>query len=378
MTTEKPIVLYGSPMSLYTARVRSYFIKRGIAYSEQPPHASKYFHEKILPKAGGRRSMPTIEFPDGMVIRDGVAILDYFEALNDHEYAPRSPKQKIVSLLLDVIGAEGLLRPAMQYRWNYYDSDHFEFNRLHFEALFKGHDNAADLANERIDLLFQNALPGFGVVPETHGLIERMHRSLLEKLNQHFSLFPYLLGYKPSIGDFGLIAPFGHLGRDPKPLSLMLEHALRVFRWVERMHRPEADMGEFVCESEAFLEGDEIPETLVEILRHFAIDFVPETEAACKAINEWLAENESLAPGSEAQRAVGLPGSFVIQGIELRTVAQPFRFYLLERVIGAYEALGEIEQQEVLQMLKLCNMEKLLKYRISRPIGRKDNLEVWL
>ena len=85
-----------------------------------------------------------------------------------------------------------------------------------------------------------------------------------------------------------------------------------------------------------------------------------------------------MAPGSEAQRAVGLPGSFVIQGIELRTVAQPFRFYLLERVIGAYEALGDIEQQEVLQMLKLCNMEKLLNYRISRPIGRKDNLEVWL
>jgi len=113
-------------------------------------------------------------------------------------------------------------------------------------------------------------------------------------------------------------------------------------------------------------------------LRHFAIDFVPENEAACKAINEWLAENESLAPGSEAQRAVGLPGSFVIQGIELRTVAQPFRFYLLERVIGAYEALGDIEQQEVLQMLKLCNMEKLLNYRVSRPIGRKDNLEVWL
>ena len=51
---------------------------------------------------------------------------------------------------------------------------------------------------------------------------------------------------------------------------------------------------------------------------------------------------------------------------------------IIERVIGAYEALGDIEQQEVLQMLKLCNMEKLLNYRISRPIGRKDNLEVWL
>ena len=94
------------------------------------------------------------------------------------------------------------------------------------------------------------------------------------------------------------------------------------------------------------------------VLAHNVLHLVPETEAACKAINEWLAENESLAPGSEAQRAVGLPGSFVIQGIELRTVAQPFRFYLLERVIGAYEALGDIEQQEVLQMLKLCNMKK--------------------
>ena len=91
MTTEKPIVLYGSPMSLYTARVRSYFIKGCFRTTAS---ASKYFHEKILPKAGGRRSMPTIEFPDGMVIRDGVAILDYFEALNDHEYTPRSPKQK--------------------------------------------------------------------------------------------------------------------------------------------------------------------------------------------------------------------------------------------------------------------------------------------
>ena len=85
-----------------------------------------------------------------------------------------------------------------------------------------------------------------------------------------------------------------------------------------------------------------------------------------------------MGPGSVADRAVGLAVSLVIQGFELRTVAQPFRFYLLERVIGAYEALGDIEQQEVLQMLKLCNMEKLLSYRISRPIGRKDNLEVWL
>ena len=37
-----------------------------------------------------------------------------------------------------------------------------------------------------------------------------------------------------------------HLGRDPKPLSLMQAKATRLFRWVERMNRPDLDVGEFV------------------------------------------------------------------------------------------------------------------------------------
>ena len=81
MTTEKPIVLYGSPMSLYTGRVRSYLIKNRIPYVEEP-HATPHYHNVVLPKAGGRRGIPTIEFPDGRVVRDGIAILDYLEPLN--------------------------------------------------------------------------------------------------------------------------------------------------------------------------------------------------------------------------------------------------------------------------------------------------------
>ena len=37
----------------------------------------------------------------------------------------------------------------------------------------------------------------------------------------NFDAYPYLLGGKPSIGDFGMIAPlYGHLGRDAKPLAM--------------------------------------------------------------------------------------------------------------------------------------------------------------
>ena len=103
-----PITLYGSPISLYTGRARSYLIKAGIDYREEP-HSSPHFYDVVLPKAGNRRGIPTIEFPNGDVIRDGVAIIDYFEALSGYTFSPTTPKQQIVSQLLDAIGAVGFI-----------------------------------------------------------------------------------------------------------------------------------------------------------------------------------------------------------------------------------------------------------------------------
>ena len=90
----------------------------------------------------------------------------------------------------------------------------------------------------------------------------------LKKLNAHFSDHPYFLGNKPCRGDFAMIAPlYGHLGRDPAPLNLMQTHAVRLFRWVERMNRPEPDVGEFKKlvalknEELDYLPNDEVPQT---------------------------------------------------------------------------------------------------------------------
>ena len=100
-----PITLYGGAFSLYTGRARSYLIKANIPYREEP-HSSAYFYDVVLPKAGGRRGIPTIEFPNGDVIRDGVAIIDHYENLTGGTYSPMTPKQKILSLLFDVIDFE--------------------------------------------------------------------------------------------------------------------------------------------------------------------------------------------------------------------------------------------------------------------------------
>lgn len=369
------ITLYGSPLSLYTGRARSYLIKARLPYREVTPTTAHYV-QKVLPKAGGRQSIPTIETATGDVIRDGAAIVDYFEASGGGSYSPATPKQRIISRLFDVIGAEGLLRPAMHYRWNFPETN-LDFLRFHFQTMMPPgpeRERKADAAADRM----RAACAAFGAVPDTFELVESLYLELLDKLNDHFAHVPYLLGGRPCIGDFGLIAPFyGHLGRDPMPLSVMQARAVRMFRWVERMNRPEPDAGEFAVQQDEYVANDVIPDSLIALLKHIALDFVPETQAAAACINEWLDDQSDLQSGSEVVRGVGV-ASFEVRGVQINALAQPYRFYLLKRVQDDFAALDEADQQAVSDMLAACDLTPILETRLSRQIGRESNLEVWL
>ncbi|MFK7863791.1 MAG: glutathione S-transferase family protein [Pseudohongiellaceae bacterium] len=368
-------ILYGSPLSLFTGRARSYLIKAGIAYRETTP-TSEHFKNQILPKMGGRQSIPVVETETGEVIRDGAAIIDFYETFSNKRFSPSSPKQKILSLLFDAIGCEGLLRPAMHYRWNFPDKN-LDFLQFHFETFIPKELDRASLASKRMDQM-RGAGRAFGVLPESFQLVENLYEELLVKLDQHFSETPYLLGNKPSIGDFGMIAPlYGHLGRDPAPLELMQTKAIRVFRWVERMNRPDADIGEFDDQREEYLRDDHIPDSLIDVLKHLAIDFVPETKAACSTINRWLSEQPDLQSGTVAERGVGT-AEFEVRGTQLNALAQPYRFYLLERMQAAYDSLEDQEKQSINELFKACSMSDILSCKLNRKQGRLNNREVWL
>ena len=302
---EQPITLYGSPLSLYTGKARSYLIKNGLAYREVTPTTSRFL-ENVVPRAGGI-SLPTIETADGVVVRDGTEIAEYFESRMGHPATPSGPRQQIVSALLDVIGLEGLLRPAMHYRWSFPEENN-DFLLFHFASISPPGLDPAEVAGNNMERMRQAAM-AFGVVPDNIDGIEARYLAFLSALDRHFAEYPYLLGGRPCLGDFGLIAPmYGHLGRDPKPLSLLQAKAIHVFRWVERMNRPEPDRGEYVAEGEEqfgddFLPNDEIPETLVAVLKQMAVDFVPETLAAADHINAWLDERPDLAAGTRRSSA---------------------------------------------------------------------------
>ncbi|NCF43676.1 MAG: glutathione S-transferase family protein [Proteobacteria bacterium] len=370
----EPVTLYGSPLSLYTGRVRSYFIKAGIEFREIAP-ISDHYEDVVIPLAGGRRGMPTMEFADGLVIRDSVAIVDHFEAKLGTPYTPETPKQNTVSLLIDAIASEGLLRPAMHYRWRYPENE--PLLRSHFEEITPRDAPSDYTVMGRFKRLKQSCVD-LGASEENIPLVESLYLRLLKALDAHFALFPYLLGGKPSIGDFGLIAPmYAHLGRDPKPLSLMPEHGINVLRWVERMHRHDSNLGATHAASEKYLAHDEIPETLLEVLRHFAIDFVPETQAARVQINDWIQSQPMLQSGAEVKRTVGT-ATFDVEGRSITAATQPFRFYVLKRVQDYVATRPDAQRFDMVELLKSVEMASVLDMTLERDIGRSGNLEVWL
>ena len=69
---------------------------------------------------------------------------------------------------------------------------------------------------------------------------------------------------------------------------------------------------------------------------------------------------------------------FTLRGHTVKAIAQPYRFYLLQRVQGIYAGLEESDKAGVDVMLASCGMSGILSTKLDRQLGRSDNLEVWL
>ena len=246
MNKNLPYVLWGSPHSFYTGKIRSYLIKKGVPYREEFPF-NPQFQARVLP-AVRLLVVPILETPDGRILQDTTDMIECIEAeIPSPSMIPESPVQKAVAWLLDAFGSEGLLAPGMHYRWSY---------RAEQENFLCGLESAACCTRGRIARLDTSrpARPWstsmvfcrFSASAETIPTVETAYCELLDALDEHLLHFPYLLGGRPSIADFGLMAPmYAHLARDPVPATIMKNRAANVFRWTERMNLARIGDGEF-------------------------------------------------------------------------------------------------------------------------------------
>jgi len=380
-TAEDCYIMYGSPPSLYSGKVRSYLRKNRLPYFERltchPDYAGK-----IMP-AVGRYVIPVLESPDGTIVQDTSEIIDFLETRHgEPSVYPEGAKQKITALILELFGDEGLLRPAMHYRWNF-DEDNDDFISLEFGRFMAptAPDAEAKTLAAPVKAQMSGLLPALGVTAKTIPAIEAGYAELLAALDAHLLEQPYLFGGRPTIADYGLYAPlYAHLGRDPAPSLIMKKTANRVWRWVERMTAPDLDKPEFPDMPDTLFEDDKVPATLANILKIVAIDYLPEITGLVDYLNGYISENEitegALVITDPAKRSLG-GFQTVIRDTDHRLVARHYCLWMLQRVQDAYDALSETEQADVRSMLQNVGLAALIDHKCARRIDRVDHKEVW-
>jgi glutathione S-transferase len=384
MMTMSRWVLYGMPGSLYTAKARSYLRKQGLPLEQRVPGDPRFGME-ILP-ATGRWIVPVMQTPDGAIVQDGLDIIDHVEAagLAVRSAYPADPVEKTISLIFEMFGGEGLLRPAMHYRWNF-DADNLAFLQRDFvTALQPGADAercAAVFANSSGRM--RKAAITFGVTPDTYGAVEASYHAFLALLDAHLSVYPFLLGNAPTIGDYGLIAPLhAHLSRDPHPSKLMKDKAVAVWRWVERMTEPDDDAGEFLGLPLPEVEAPETTAlaspTLARLLAFVAEDYLPEVAAMVGFINDWLAGQPAGTLDEKLiERGIGRVG-FTWRGHDIQVGVMPYRLILLQRIQDAAEALSHSDSNRLSALLSPAGLDDLLRLKTTRRVIRRENREWWV
>lgn len=326
---------YGWLVSPYSAKTRSYLKYKQIPFNEIEPNIF-HFYRKIQ-KAVGRIIMPTVKLPDGTWLQDSSHIIDEMEQQHPkRSITPDGTVQKLVSLLFELYADEWLPMAALHYRWNIQDNTQFalkEFSRcaLPFVPPALGKYAIKSMADK-----MRGYLPVLGVTKSTQPGVEKMVTTLLRDLNTHLENHPFLLGSCPSLGDFALFGPlWAHLYRDPGS-TFLFNDTPHVVKWFETLLEPSSISGEFLA-------NDEIPDTLLPILKSIFAEQIPWVTQLIGHINTWCHQN----PESKRVRgAVGVD-TFRVGGVDGERKLATFVQWKAQRPIFYYQQSSESVRTQI-------------------------------
>jgi glutathione S-transferase len=372
----EPYTLYGSYASYYTAKVRSYLRKKAIPFVERLP-SDPMFRNKVRPASGSHR-IPQLLTPQGEVIQDSVEIVDYLETrFPDLPVFPQTPRQRVFVHLMELMGAEGLIRLAWLHRWLFEENDYFV--KMDFGRSFKPQGSDEELL--KYGELIAGRMSSYGLPEATQQVREELdakYRALLALFEARLIQHPYFLGGQPCAADYAVMgAMHAHLGRDPAGLRVMQDNAPRTFRWIEHMMVPEVQSPEFFSRPVEYLAGDDVPETSLGILgfiaEHYGEQFVLGAMAFNQAMDRLnVSAGYELAPDKDQP---SLPAERVsYNGSDRDHAANLYTVWLAQRSQRYFQSQpGEIQDQ-IKEMFGPGTVSALLnvpvKYRIERVNNR--------
>ena len=353
-------IMYGSPASLFSGKARAYLDWKGVDYTEIAPNLE--IRNEVIVPAVGRMIIPVMKLADGTILQDTSLIIDYYEAaLGGPSVYPDTPRQQFSARLLECFGDEWLVIPAMHYRWNY--NEEWIYGEFGKSVAPDASPEQQVAAGKMVGQPFKGFVPMLGIDEATIPGIEASYEAFLADLDAHFAVHPFLFGTRPSIADYGLIGPlYAHLYRDPASGEIMERLAPRVADWVRRMVEPtEPLLGKF-------LPDDEVPETLLPILRRMMAEHVPFLSETARMLDEWHAQN----PGGEVPRGVGM-ATFTIAGAQGEGAARTFSLWMLQRALDYRASLDKEGRHACDELLHSVGGEALIDFELPTRLKYENH-----
>ncbi len=377
--------LYAMNGSLFSAKVRAWLRFNNVNFIERGA-GQKDFTKEIIPKVG-RWILPVLKTPTGEIIQDGTDILDWLDANHAHQGSifPENPVLKTIAHAFELFGGEGLLRPAMHYRWNF-DEQNLAFLKLSFKDVLPDLKNQQELdaAFDFASVRMRKAAQHFGANPEKLKEIEAAYLEFLALFDAHLNQYPFVLGDRPTIADYGLFGSmYAHLGRDPYPLALMQQKAPNVFQWLERMNACNRYENHLLTNADSGLfDPAQLPESLLALMEYISVEYLPEITAHVEYANQFLIANPDIEssttgiPNSKGQVSLGFT-EFDWRGGRMSSTVMIYRFYLLKRLTDQFDSLSTLERQQAEQIFAQTNIQSMLTLKTQRAVIRKNYQEVW-
>lgn len=284
--------IFGSEMSPYSVKVRSYFRYKGLPHIWVPRRAENdedYRRYARLP------IVPTVATPDDEGLQDSTPIIEAVEArFPSPSIHPKDPTLAFLSALIEEFGDEWGNKLMFHHRWwDPVDQDAASLVLARLSIPFAekpGVDARAAAIKAR--MTGRGAFVGSSAA--TAPLITAYYLELLDILEPHLAARKYLFGGRPSFGDFGLGLQLYEASVDPTCGAAMRGRAPSVLDWCHRMLEPRDD-GEFET-------WPSLAPTLAPLLAYVGRYFLPWSEANAAA----------LAAGA-AEFSVDLPGGVYVQ-----------------------------------------------------------------
>ena len=225
--------------------------------------------------------IPVLKFPDGRVMNDSTPLAYALEREHsERSIVPTDPAQAYLSDLLEDFGDEWVTKIMFHYRW-YYEAD----RAFAQDWVISSRDpQMAKPARDAAKKLFNDRQVGrmamVGCTEQNRPILEDSYRLILDTLDRHFSVAPFLFGTRPSLADFGLYGQLQILSVDPTPEAEMRRRAIDVYCWLLRLDDASGVEGGWADPAAP------VPETVKDLLAHCGATYMPFLAANLKALQD--------------------------------------------------------------------------------------------